>query len=102
MTLYFDTADRYQITVKLISAENRVLEKKAAQGLSSQALLTAIASVMQEAGLNFSQIKAIEFFKGPGSYTGLKVGATVANILGWLLKIPVNGQKNRIVLPDYE
>ncbi|KKS98698.1 MAG: hypothetical protein UV73_C0001G0219 [Candidatus Gottesmanbacteria bacterium GW2011_GWA2_43_14] len=102
MILYLDTAKRDEVKVSLKSAEGQVREKTAERGFSSQALLGVIEDLLGEAGVKISDLKGIEFFRGPGSYTGLKVGATVANTLGWFLKIPVNGQKNKIVLPDYE
>ena len=37
---------------------------------------------------------------GPGSFTGLRVGATVANALGYLLDIPVDGKKE-LAIPTY-
>jgi tRNA threonylcarbamoyladenosine biosynthesis protein TsaB len=38
-----------------------------------------------------------------GSFTGLRVGISVANALGWALKIPVNGKKiGELVEPKYE
>ena len=37
-------------------------------------------------------ITEIEVNLGPGSFTGLRVGGSVANALGWLLGIPVNGK----------
>jgi tRNA threonylcarbamoyladenosine biosynthesis protein TsaB len=41
-------------------------------------------------------IKEIEVNTGPGSFTGLRVGISVANTLGFVLKIPVNGKKTEI------
>lgn len=39
-------------------------------------------------------IEAIAVNQGPGSYTGTRVGITIANALGWSLKIPVFGYSN--------
>jgi tRNA threonylcarbamoyladenosine biosynthesis protein TsaB len=49
------------------------------------------------------QIKEIEVNLGPGSFTGLRVGVSVANALAWTLKVPVNGKKiGELVKPKYE
>ena len=38
-------------------------------------------------------VDEIEVDRGPGSYTGIRVGVSVANALGFALNIPVNGKK---------
>ena len=38
-------------------------------------------------------LEGIEVETGPGSFTGLRVGVSVANALGYSLGIPVNGKK---------
>ena len=47
-------------------------------------------------------IDAIEVNAGPGSFTGLRVGASIANALSFALGIPVNGKPlGEIVEPRY-
>lgn len=38
---------------------------------------------------DWSYIEAIVFYKGPGSFTGLRIGLSVANALASSLKIPI-------------
>ena len=38
-----------------------------------------------------SQIKGVVVYKGPGSFTGLRIGISVANALAYSLEIPVVG-----------
>lgn len=59
----------------------------------SQVLLPLIEKVLQTAGYKLQDLKGIEVEKGPGSFTGIRVGVSVANALGFTLGVPVNGKK---------
>jgi tRNA threonylcarbamoyladenosine biosynthesis protein TsaB len=52
-------------------------------------LHTAIHEVMQEAGMQMNDIKAVAITAGPGSYTGLRVGMASAKGLCYALNIPL-------------
>ena len=49
----------------------------------------AIASVMQEAGVKSTQVKAVAVANGPGSYTGLRVGLAAAKGLCFAWNLPL-------------
>lgn len=50
-----------------------------------------ISDILQAADKKLSDIQAIVAFKGPGSFTGLRIGLTVANTLAYSLKVPIVG-----------
>lgn len=54
-------------------------------------LAPAIKSSMEGAGLNFSDIEAIAVSLGPGSYTGLRIGMSVAKGIALPKKLPLIG-----------
>lgn len=60
----------------------------------SQELLPKIDKLLKSNKVKLSDLKAIAVYQGPGSYTGLRVGFSVANALAWSLDIPVIGIKN--------
>jgi tRNA threonylcarbamoyladenosine biosynthesis protein TsaB len=48
-----------------------------------------IEKVLQEAGLSANQLQAVAVSKGPGSYTGLRIGVAAAKGLCFALDIPL-------------
>ncbi|MBI4153549.1 tRNA (adenosine(37)-N6)-threonylcarbamoyltransferase complex dimerization subunit type 1 TsaB [Candidatus Woesebacteria bacterium] len=96
-----DTSGREKIVV---GVDEKRFETKAKEE-KSQKLLPFIVEVLEKEGASFEKIKGIEVNTGPGSFTGLRVGISVANALGWALGIPVNGkdlQKGESVDIKYE
>lgn len=53
------------------------------------ALLPMIARLLAEAGLGLDGVRGIVLADGPGSFTGLRVGATVAKALSLTRRLPV-------------
>lgn len=57
----------------------------------AETLHKKIDAVMAEAGVGLDELNRIIVFRGPGSFTGLRIGISVANALGYALDIPVIG-----------
>lgn len=53
-----------------------------------------IKVIMEEQGLLLNNIQGIVVFRGPGSFTGLRIGLAVANSLSYSLDIPIVGTNN--------
>ena len=67
-------------------------------------LLKFIKDKLAEHNKTFEDITEITFMSGPGSFTGLRIGAAVVNALASELNIPLynhKGKKVKIILPDY-
>ncbi|HUD05045.1 MAG TPA: tRNA (adenosine(37)-N6)-threonylcarbamoyltransferase complex dimerization subunit type 1 TsaB [Patescibacteria group bacterium] len=92
-TLRIDTSDNKKISVELeINGKKNKLIKEATL-LRSEATLPAIDKLLRNSKSKIEEIEKVEVNKGPGSFTGLRVGVAIANALSFLLKIPVNGKK---------
>jgi tRNA threonylcarbamoyladenosine biosynthesis protein TsaB len=50
-----------------------------------------IESLLKQAGSTKKDIEGVVVFKGPGSFTGLRISVSVANAIGYALKVPVVG-----------
>ncbi len=100
--LFIDTSDNKKTVVRL-ERDGTVLGERVEPRVSaSQAVLPLIDVLLKSHDVSFSDISGIRVHTGPGSFTGLRVGAAVASALGWLLDIPVNGKKDHQVEPIYE
>lgn len=88
MKLYIDTSQREEITISLDKEVFKTSSKKE----KSQRLLPFIDEVLKKNKLTLKDLTEIKVNTGPGSFTGLKVGVSVAQSLGWALRIPVNGK----------
>jgi tRNA threonylcarbamoyladenosine biosynthesis protein TsaB len=77
-----------------------------------------LKDLLESNNLNWPDISGVGCFRGPGSFTGLRIGLTVANALANSLSVPIvtgagddwvnecidlllNGQNEQIAKPDY-
>lgn len=84
----------------------------------STTLLSKIHDILEQNQLSFDDLSGVAVFKGPGSFTGLRIGAVVANTLSYSLNAPVvgtsgdnwqlnaisrikTGENDQIVQPEY-
>lgn len=70
----------------------------------AEKIFSFIEEKLTDCGANWQDITEVEFFTGPGSFTGLRIGAAVVNAVADCLGIPIldqNGRQHKIVLPDY-
>lgn len=96
MKLLIDTTSNEKIKIGL---DDEVFEADA-RVERAQRLLPFLVEVLKRKDKKLEDITEINVSTGPGSFTGIRVGVSVANTLGWSLKVPVNG-KNTPVEPTY-
>lgn len=92
MHLFLDTSQTDEIVVRFTLPDGSQKERRVpSKHVRSQALLQTVITFLTESNATVSDITEITVATGPGSFTGLKVGAAVGAVLSWLLSIPVNG-----------
>lgn len=100
ISLFIDTSAINTAHVALEIDGKRHEKTSESKILKSQTLLPLIEELLGEHEMKLADITAISLALGPGSFTGLRVGASVANALGYLLGVPVNGKK-ALAIPSY-
>ena len=84
----------------------------------AETLNSKIEEILNRLSISYGDIGGIAVFKGPGSFTGLRIGMSVANALAYSLGIPIvakggsgwledaasrleKGQTDKIAKPEY-
>lgn len=66
-----------------------------AHRMLAETIHTNIAELLREQRLNLQQLEGIVVFNGPGSFTGLRIGISVANSFADGLCIPIVGSSGQ-------
>ena len=88
-TLYIDTSSSYLYSA--IVEDNNILgEIKEEYGQSlSEVALPRIVSIFNDNNIKPEDIDKIIVVNGPGSFTGIRIGITIAKVYSWSLNIPI-------------
>lgn len=102
MKLYIDTRNREEITISIKDKEKILISKKNNSSVTPESALSLLELALNEIGVDASEIKEIEVERGPGSYTGTRVGVALANALSLSLQVPINGKDlSKLESPKY-
>lgn len=99
MKLYLDTSTP-KTTLRLDSKEY----KYTFSNDLAEKLLKFIHDKLKENSKDWHDITEITFMTGPGSFTGLRIGATIVNTLSHELNIPLkdhHGKTHKQIIPNY-
>ena len=84
----------------------------------AETLNSKIEEILNKSSISYEDLEGIAIFKGPGSFTGLRIGMSVANALAYSQKIPIisrggeewleqatkdleAGKNDKVALPEY-
>lgn len=89
--LFIDTSGE-EIIVRITAGNKTRQITKSVKKHRPQVVLNLVEDLLAQEKITIEQVDEIEVNRGPGSFTGLRVGISVANTLSAFLKIPINGQ----------
>lgn len=99
MKLYLDTST----DTVILKLDEKTYEQTFGHDMAEK-LLQFIHDKLQENHKAWQDITEIIFMSGPGSFTGLRIGASIVNTLAHELDIPLythQGDKVKQIIPDY-
>jgi len=99
MYLYLNTTDHNFIHLALVKPTGQILvmKKIVAFHQQSEKLLLNLQKILISAKCPLVKLKGIIVVSGPGGFTSLRIGLSVANTLAWSLRIPIVG-----VVPKFQ
>lgn len=99
LTIAFDTSTK-NLSVALYSNEIFLVSKDfEGEGyVHSEKLLPFIKAILSESDKQLTDIQRVFISLGPGSYTGLRIGASAAKSLAFSLDVPVYGISSNEIL----
>ena len=106
------------VTMRCVSDTVDETSKWEANRDLSRDMLGYLRDTLSRHGMTFADISGIGVFRGPGSFTGLRIGMVVLNTLANSLHVPIvgvsgdgwqtgalsrlrAGENDRIVMPEY-
>ena len=89
MILYIDTSSNYLYAGIVKEGKLQAEIKKEYGHQLSQEALPEIVSMFESTGIVPKDITKIIVVNGPGSFTGIRIGITIAKVYAWSLNIPI-------------
>lgn len=101
--LHIDTSSNHEISVGLEIDGNNDLITRKTDSWKAQIVLPIIDELLKKHKIPLREINSVSINQGPGSFTGLRVGVSIANTLGIWLNISINGKPiGEMVEPVYQ
>jgi tRNA threonylcarbamoyladenosine biosynthesis protein TsaB len=92
MTILAIDTSNYTLGISLLNEETVIGEYITNVKVNhSVRAMPAIEALMKDCDIAPKQLTRIVVAKGPGSYTGVRIGVTIAKTLAWSLNIPLVG-----------
>ena len=98
MVLCIETATNL-CSVALCSSEGVISLKESTENKSHASMLTVfIDELLKENGIRAGELEAVAVGKGPGSYTGLRIGVSVAKGIAYAASLPLIGIETTLTM----
>lgn len=96
-TLFIDTHSN-KINIVLFKNE-KILVKKEVETEQNHSITTMpiLIEVLKQGNIEVSDVKEIIVINGPGSFTGIRIGVTIAKTLAYTLDIPIKVMSSLLI-----
>ena len=88
-TLFLDTHNQFIIVILYIDGKVVEMQKKESSMQHSVYTMPLIQEILQTKNMTPEDLDEIIVVNGPGSFTGVRIGVTIAKTMAYLLTIPI-------------
>lgn len=92
MNLYLDSTNNLKTIIKINDQEYT----REVTSPRDQDVFGFLMQTLSDQNFDLSQITTIAVNPGPGTFTGTRIGVSIANALGFALNLPVNGSHDPV------
>lgn len=101
--LFIDTTDNKNVFAKIEIPEGKYVAKSDSKNPRPDSIVNLIEKALKKGNIAIQEIDEINVNEGPGSYTGIKVGVSVANAISFAFGKKINNKKlGQLVEARYE
>ena len=87
--LFIDSATATLVVAIVINDEIKYIFNEETGKDMSSTIMIKVAEAFKKTGITPQELDKIFVVTGPGSFTGIRVGLTVAKTMAWSLKVPI-------------
>lgn len=87
--LFIDSATANLVVAIIIEDEIKYIFNEKTGGDTSSVIMPKVAEAFKQSNILPKDLNKIFVVNGPGSFTGIRVGLTVAKTMAWALNIPI-------------
>lgn len=88
MKLFIDTHSE-KVTVAIIAGSKVIHKEKESDRSHSEVVVPLIEEMLKSENMELRQVEEIVVVNGPGSFTGVRIGVTIAKTIAFSLNIPI-------------
>lgn len=97
MTLYIDTHDVKIILILFKNDEILAIKEIASKFDHSVTTMPLLVELLDKANVDIHDLTEIIVVNGPGSFTGVRIGVTIAKTLAYALQIPIKTMSSLLI-----
>lgn len=86
--LFIDTHSE-TVTIAIIDGEKTLRKETTSNRSHSEVVVPLLDEILKEEGLELKNIEEIIVVNGPGSFTGVRIGVTIAKTIAYSLSTPI-------------